>query len=309
MELRHLRYFLAVAEELNFGRAARRLAMAQPPLSRQIHALETELGVRLFARTRRRVELTDAGRVFVGEARAALAQAERASDAARRAGRGDIGRLAVGFSPVAELGLMPRLLPPFVERHPSIQVDLQMLPAVEHAAAIHAGRIQVGILILPAPARDGLVVERLGTEDLCAVVPASHPLARDERIRIEDLAAVPFVSFAAASSPHLHELILAAFRDAGIRFAPRYEASHLRSGLALVAAGVGAMILPTGSQVSAPGVACRPLAVATPTLDLGMLHRRGEPSQVVRSFIDTARRTIGLPRRAARERRPARREQ
>src|SRR5689334_25413092 len=118
MELRHLRYFIALAEELHFGRAADRLQMAQPPLSRQIRALETELGVRLLARTKRGVQLTDAGRVFREEARAALARSERAVESVRRAARGEVGAVALAFAPTVALSLIPRLIPRFLDRHP-----------------------------------------------------------------------------------------------------------------------------------------------------------------------------------------------
>src|SRR5213076_2095932 len=131
MELRHLRYFVAVAEELHFGRAAQRLHIAQPPLSQQIRRLEGDLGVSLFDRTNRRVALTDAGRAFLGEARLTLAQAERATQVASRAARGEIGQLIIGYMASAELNVFPRLLPVFRKRHPGIDLAFQLLGASE----------------------------------------------------------------------------------------------------------------------------------------------------------------------------------
>src|SRR5262245_14262882 len=161
MELRHLRYFVAVAEELNFGRAAHRLGIAQPPLSRQIQALEAELAVRLFVRSGRRVQMTDAGRVLLEEARAALRQAERAGDRARRAGRGELGRPAVAFAPAAELSMVTRLIAPFAARHPNVQVEVRAMDPDEHFGALQAGTIEAGVLPLPVQGPEGIVVERL----------------------------------------------------------------------------------------------------------------------------------------------------
>src|SRR5215470_3343253 len=149
MELRHLRYFVAVAEELHFGRAAIRLHMAQPPLSQQIRQLEQEIGVTLLNRTKRRVELTPAGRAFLEEARRTLAQAERSVRTAQRASRGETGFLAIGFVPTADLDVLPRVLRAWRRRCPDVEVELSALSPAQQVEALREGRIQVGILRPP----------------------------------------------------------------------------------------------------------------------------------------------------------------
>jgi len=189
VELRHLRYFVAVADVLHFGRAARSLDIAQPPLSQQIRRLEQELGVDLFHRTNRRVELTDAGRAFLVEARATLAQAERARDVVTRAARGEVGHLIVGHMASAEFTVFPRLLPVFRKRHPSVELTFQLLGVREQLQMLHERQIHAGFLRLPAndPAltvktilREALVVVRHGTwsrESLAALAARFSRLA------------------------------------------------------------------------------------------------------------------------------------
>src|SRR5689334_5740766 len=150
MELRHLRYFLAVAEELHFGRAATRLGIAQPPLSQQIRQLEQELGATLLNRTKRRVELTPAGRAFLEHTRQILAETERAKRVARRAGRGEIGRLAIGFVSSADLDVLPRVLRAWRERFPDVEVELHALLTAAQVDALGRGRLDVGFIRLPA---------------------------------------------------------------------------------------------------------------------------------------------------------------
>src|SRR5512132_1230001 len=163
MELRHLRYFLAVAEELHFGRAAARVRIAQPPLSQQIRQLEQELGITLFNRTKRRVELTPAGRAFLEHARQILAETERAKRVAQRAGRGEIGRLAIGFVASADLDLLPRVLRVWRARFPDVDVELHALLTAAQAEALRHGRVDVGFVRLPMD-ETGLVVDAITRE-------------------------------------------------------------------------------------------------------------------------------------------------
>ena len=188
MELRHLRYFVAVAEELHFSRAAARLHIAQPPLSQQIRHLERELGVALFNRTRRHVELTAAGRAFLDESRRVLLQAERAARIAQRAGRGEIGQLAVAFVPSADLDLLPRVLRAWSARFPDVELDLQALLPVAQLEALAGGRIQVGLVRLPVTAGSEVIVECIESEPLVAALPLRHRLAKRARVRVADLA-------------------------------------------------------------------------------------------------------------------------
>ncbi|MBV9229224.1 MAG: LysR family transcriptional regulator, partial [Chloroflexi bacterium] len=192
MELRHLHYFIAVAEELHFGKAAERLQMAQPPLSQQIRQLEDELGVQLFYRTKRHVQLTEAGHVFLQEARQTLIQAEQAIVAARRAGRGELGRLAIGFVGSATSDILPTLIRGFQERYPEVELLLRELTTAQQVRALQDGRIHVGILRPPVH-DDTLRIETLFKEPLIVALPERHPLSSQVQLPIEALAREHFI--------------------------------------------------------------------------------------------------------------------
>src|SRR5829696_8369374 len=226
MELRHLRYFVVVAEELHFGRAAERLHIAQPPLSRQIRDLERELGTPLFERVPRGVELTAAGRAFLPEARLTLAQAERAQRTAQRAARGESGRLRVGFVEAATYsGILPEVLGFFRMHLPNIGLSLFEMDALQQAEALHDGRIDLGILhSAPADAERWLRAEPVYADPLVAAVPDTHRVApnaspRRRRIALDELAADPFVLFPRPTAPVLYDDVIARCRAAG--FSPR----------------------------------------------------------------------------------------
>ena len=299
MELRHMRYFLALAEELHFGRAAARLQIAQPPLSRQIRALEGELGVPLVLRTPRGVQLTDAGRVFRDECREALDRAERAGERARSAGRGEVGRLAIGFDPALELALVPRLVSPFAARHRDVRLAVHSLAASEQAAALSAGTIDVGIMPMPTGVSRDLVAEPLVSEELCAVLPQRHRLAGRPRLTLRLLAGAPLVLLRRQPSSRLRDLVVELFQQAGLVPDVRCEASHVQTCLALVAAGVGVTFLPAGARgVCSAGVVHRRLVAPGATLPIGLVHRAHEPSAFVHQFEELAHATFGDPRRA-----------
>jgi len=293
MELRHLRYFLAVAEELHFGRAADRLQIAQPPLSRQIRALETELGVRLLARTRRGVQLTDAGRVFRDEARAALARAERAVHSVRRAARGEVGGIAIAFAPAVALSLIPRLVPHFLERHAEVRLDVRCLEAEEQVGALRDGSIEVGIAPTPFFTNGDAVVEQIASEELCAVLPEKHRLARHAGLAPALLAEEPFVLLTHAKAPRLAELVFGMFREAGMVPRVHCQASDVSTCLALVAAGAGVSVMSAGTRgVCASGVVFRPLGPSAPKMTIGMIRRRAEVSALARDFVAVTRTTL-----------------
>jgi DNA-binding transcriptional LysR family regulator len=293
MELRHLRYFVAVAEELNFGRAAARLGIAQPPLSRQIQALESELAVRLFVRAKRRVQLTDAGRVLLEEARTALRHAERAGERARRAGRGELGWLAVAFAPAAELALIPRLIPSFVERHPDVHLELHAMDPDEHVAALQAGTIEAGLLPFPVPVPDDVVVERVLAVELCAVFPQRHRLASRPRVTLAMVAQEPLVLLRRRVAPGFHDALVAALGQAGVTPSVRCHATHLHTCVALVAAGLGVALLPAAShELRGRGVVYRSLVGPTPRLELAIVYRRDDPSRMLHAFLANERRVF-----------------
>lgn len=302
MELRHLRYFVAVAEELHFGRAARRLNIAQPPLSRQIRDLERELGTPLFERGPRGVELTPAGRAFLPEARLTLAQAERAQRTAQRAARGESGRLRVGFVEAATYsGVLPDVLGFFRMHLPSIGLSLFEMSPPEQLEAFREGRIDVGILHSPQlDAEPWLRVEPFYDDPLVAAVPDPGPLAARTRLALGDLADQPFVLYSRLVSPALYDEIIASCRAAG--FSPRIvqEAAGWQTLASLVSAGMGVALVPRSLRNSPwPGVAYRSVRGLGVDLGLSAVWKRGERSPVRERFV-TALKAVGRARARAR---------
>jgi DNA-binding transcriptional LysR family regulator len=257
---RLLSQFIAVAEELHFGRAAARLHMAQPPLSQAIKHLEELVGVQLLARSRHAVVLTPAGRVFLDDARELLKQGQRAIDNARRASKGLTGRVTIGFSWSVSYELLPRILHDFRMQFPAIHVDLREMVSVEQIASLHAGKIDLGIVRLPLSNAADINMRTIEVERLIAVLPRDHPLAASPSLRLENLAEDPFLIFPPDRSPSLHAKFLMACEEAG--FSPRIalEAWQIAGMLSLVAAGIGVMLLPAQVRNSPhPGVVYKDL--------------------------------------------------
>lgn len=296
MELRHLRYFVAVAEDLHFGRAAARLRIAQPPLSQQIKRLETLLGAELLRRTRRRVELTEAGRVLLEGARPLLEDADRLEEATRRAGRGETGRLALGFVGSATHDVLPRLLRGFRERAPDVSVGLVELSSQAQAEALAARRIAAGLLRLPV-ADPGIAVLPLLEERLVAALPDFHPLARQGALSLSALADEPLVLFRRENNPAFYDDVVDACRAAG--FSPRIlqEAWEMLTVVSVVAAGLGVSVVPASVQGLRPqGVAYRPLTDAAVRLVVALAWRPADASPMVEALVDVARRLWPDPR-------------
>src|SRR3954451_18954928 len=206
MELRHLRYFVAVAEELHFRRAAERLHMSQPPLSQQIRKLEEDVGATLLVRNQRRVELTAAGRDYLARARDILVAVEDAGREARRVQRGEVVRLEVGFVGSAMYSVVPELLRAFRERFPEVGLHLRELGTTEQLRRLEDGRLDVGFLRAPGP-RAGLSIETVLLEPVVAALPEDHPLAAAAEVRVEDLAAAPLVLMTRAGAPGLRDAL------------------------------------------------------------------------------------------------------
>ena len=285
MELRYLRYFVAVADVLHFGRAARSLHIAQPPLSQQIRRLEQELGVDLFHRTNRRVELTDAGRAFLVEARATLAQAERARDVVTRAARGEVGHLIVGHMASAEFTVFPRLLPVFRKRHPSVELTFQLLGVREQLQMLHERQIHAGFLRLPAndPA---LTVKTILREALVVVLPKRHRLARRRSVTLPELRGERFVLFPRHHAPGYHDALVAICRQVEEKPAITRDTTRLHTLLSLVATGRGVFL--TGQYVSRlhrAGVVCRSLRPPGPPVETGLAYDPGNPSRLLQAFV------------------------
>ncbi len=293
MELRHLRYFLAVAEELHFGRAARRLNLSQPPLSQQIRDLEAELGAALFTRSRRRVELTPAGEALLPEARDILARAGAAADLVRRVAEGRAGRLALGFMGPAMEGVLPRAVARFRADRPEVVLDLRELGTPAQVEALAQGRIAVGAIRVFGDPPPGLETLALADEPYVLAVSEGHALAGMRRVPLRRLAGERLVFFPRKDFPSLHDAILGSLAKAGGAPQVVLEATAKRTILALVAAGAGLGLVPAStpgaSEGGTPGVRLVPLGPGLPRVDIRLAWRAGDPDPLVAAFADCVR--------------------
>jgi DNA-binding transcriptional LysR family regulator len=296
MELRHLKYFVAVAEEMHFGRAAKRLHIAQPPLSQQIMNLEDELGVKLFDRTRRAIQMTDAGIYFLKEAQQILLHVEKAAETARRIYQGQAGRLTVGFVGSVVHTFLPEALRSFRERFPDVELVLQELNTAEQIKSLHARRIDVGFLYLDT--QDSLLASRLLTQaPLMVVLPKKHALSGRKSLHIRELAQEPFIANTRLSEPVVRDAFISLCHSAG--FSPRIaqEAGHVQTVLGLVASGLGACLLPDFiKNIRRPGVQYVPLSGSPPTVKLAVVWRGDNSSTLVKSFVKVIESSSNLRR-------------
>jgi DNA-binding transcriptional LysR family regulator len=291
VELRQLRYFVTVAEELHFGRAAARLHMTQPPLSQAIAALEDGLGTALFLRNRRTVALTPAGSALLPEARRILLEAALLPDLARRAASGEAGRLALAFITSADYSVLPPFLRRYSERYPGVQLALQEATSDVQVDELLRGRIDAGLLIPPLPdrARAELDYMKVLDEPLILCAPTGL-LRRKGAVALRNLPPLPLIIFPREISPALHDAILSCFRDAGITPAIGQRAIQMQTIVSLVSAGMGLALVPQSvSNLMRPGVEYRALADATPLVETGIAWRRDNPSPVLRGFLELLR--------------------
>lgn len=298
MELRRLRYFVAVAEELNFGRAAGRVYMTQPALSQQIHKLEEELGVVLFLRKGRRIELTEPGRVFLEGARRVLVQMDQTVRMVREAGGVEGSRLKVGFPEYANHTLVADILQAFEKRYPFVELEqhewflLQQTP--QQAADLRDGTLDVGFVLLPVD-EDGLAFHRVVSIELVAALPEEHHLAGMEKIPMRALADESIILFSRHFHPGCYDYVVECCRGAG--FEPRLvrrNEPQLYSGATtyrMVASGVGVGIVarPLVSTFRPVGVVFRPLMEPAPALTLAAAWRREDPSPNLQAFVEVVR--------------------
>ncbi|MFF1898251.1 LysR family transcriptional regulator [Streptomyces sp. NPDC058228] len=296
MELRHLSAFIAVAEELHFGRAAKRLQMAQPPLSQQIRQLEKELSVQLFERNTRSVRLTSAGESFLQPVRTVLDDLDTAVRAARAAGRGEYGRVTIGFAGASSHETLPLLTRAVRAAHPALELVMKGQTYADVAlAGVADGSLDLGFVRLPVT-RPGVQYRVIDEEELVCALPSDHPLARLERVPIEVLAQEPFVSFPANTGSTVRDATVGACEAAG--FNPRVvqEAPDSYTILALVAAGVGVTLTVTSCQhIQQNGLVYRPLAGPPIRLQAALAWRTDNPSAALRAVLAVAESALPTP--------------
>jgi DNA-binding transcriptional LysR family regulator len=288
-ELRHLRYFVVVAEELNFSRAATRLHMAQPPLSVAIRQLENELGTELFQRTTREVRLTEAGHVLLEGARRTLADADRAVAAAKRAGAGDLGQLRVVYSWSARFETLPALGQALRVHHPDVELLAQEMWNAAMIPALRSGAVDIAIALCPELAPD-LADEVIRTEPVVAVLAATHPLASEKAIPLSSLAEETFVFFARELAPRLHDVLISLCRRAG--FEPKVGSGSFHTGWDLGTLSRAEVVAVAPRSVTsrlAEGVIGVPLSEPTDLLDTRLLWRDDDASPAVEVFRSAAR--------------------
>lgn len=289
MELRHLRYFVTVAEELHFGRAARRLHISQPPLSTQIRSLEGELGVTLLNRNQRHVALTHAGNAFLGEARHILARLDQAVLMTRRAGRGEVGEIVIGFISVADYNVLPIVLREFRARFPLVNLTLRESTSDAQMQDLIAGRIDVGFLLPPItdPSLSSAPILR---EPLIAALPDSHLLARRPgKLALAKLKDAPFILFPRPMAPGMYDDILSFCRSAG--FSPRVEqeAVQMQTIVSLVSAELGVALIPASlTNLQRTGVTYKFLRETSPLTEIHLAWRGGDEMPALRVFVDLA---------------------
>ena len=289
MELRQLRYFVAVAEELHFRRAAARLHISQPPLSQQIAALEDELGVRLLERTRRRVELTPAGEAFLRDARAMLAELDVAVSTARAIDAGQEGVLRVGFVGSALLSIVPSTVQRFRRTRPGLELELRERSTVEQLRAVSTGLIDVGLVRPPIEADETLHTEVVRRERTVAALPEGHPLAALRRVPLRRLASEPLVLFPRRQAPGYHDLLIGRLAATGATPHVAQYAPEMMTIIGLVAAGIGVSPVPASvAHLAIDGVTYRPLSGA-PDTELVAVTRSAEHSPLVTAFLSEAR--------------------
>jgi DNA-binding transcriptional LysR family regulator len=293
---RRLRYFVAVAERLHFGRAAEALHISQPPLSRAIRALEDELGVALFTRTRRKVELTPEGERLLDETRRLTRQLERTVHELQAMASGRHTRLRIGFVSLADYsGVLPGLLKEYKAGQPGVRLSLREMLSPDQAAALHAGELDFGLLLPPvagAARLDHLVVQR---DRFVIALPARHRLARGRGgLRLRELAGEPFVMIPRQIAPRLYDIVAQLAAQAGMSLNVAQEAIQMQTVVSLVSSGLGAAVVPASvANLGRHGVVYRALAERHPQLDLWLAWRRGLLAGPAAEFVALARRLAG----------------
>ena len=299
MDLRHLRYFVVVAEELHFTRAADILDMSQPPLSQRIMQLERELGVKLFERTRRSVELTAAGARFLPCARGVLEQLDRGVEALKQLARGESGRMTIGWEPLIELGLEPTVIEALRGGHPQMHVEVKTFAAADLLRALRDRRVDAALSTASETDPD-LTLQPLESLPLVALVPRGHRLANRPAISPADLAKEQRVRLAPHVAPGLAKCVSDIWRHEQIDATAEVEVDTPLSLLRLVATGVGCgLIAASPTAIEFPGCACRPLVGCVSKVEVGLVVRAGETSPAVGRLVAAASAVRSEPRARA----------
>ncbi|MFC4276424.1 LysR family transcriptional regulator [Achromobacter aloeverae] len=295
MELRHLRYFVAVAEEMHFTRAAARLGIGQPPLSQQIQQLERELDAPLFLRLPRGIELTEAGRQFLEDSRAILAATARAAERARHLGHGESGNVSIGFTSSSVFHpALARALRAYRDRYPQVHVELREGNTGSLVEWLRTGEVDVAFLRQPFSLGEDFQADRVVDEPMLVALPAGHAMAKARALTLASLRDEDFVLYPRPIGSGLYDTILAACRQAG--YTPRIaqEAPQMASIISLVAAGFGISLVPASMRhVHTEGVRFRPLRGPAPRALLDLAYRRHSPSQAARNAVSLMRQAAG----------------
>ncbi len=289
MELKHLVSFISVAEHLSFVRAAGELHISQPALSGQIRRLEEELGVQLLFRNHHQVKLTDAGTVFLAESRATLARARLAADRARRAARGEIGRLRLGFVSSAALEIVPGIVVAFRKKHPQIAFDLTNLRTSSQVKSLLSRTIDVGFLRLPL-LNESLNIQTIHREAFIVVLPQGHELARAKQVRLSELKNERFIAYGRRWAPGFYDSVVQLCHGEG--FAPNIlqETGEMYTAISMVAAGSGVAILPKSVVLAqSKNIVMKPLPASTPLSEIAIATRKDDLSPLIEAFVALAR--------------------
>ncbi len=287
MELTHLKYFVTVAEELHFGRAARRLNVSQPPLSQQIMKLEDELGVKLFNRSSRVVTLTEAGKIFLEEARSILHRAELTTERMALLAGGHCGILSLGFNEPVLNTILPEAVSKFRRKYPDVELRLFEMETAAQLTALRGREIDLALLRTFGDSPEEFAARLLYREHYLLALPPDHPLLKLETVPLEKLKDRELIMFTRRSNPNIHRCILEALRNAGVEPRISQEAGNKATILALVRAGLGVGIVPESSRITAPpGVEFRPLGPGLPPVEILAVWEERNSSAPLQHFLE-----------------------
>jgi DNA-binding transcriptional LysR family regulator len=295
IELRHLRYFIAVAEELHFGRAAERLHIAQPPLSQQIRQLETELGFQLFHRTKRSVKLTEAGQVFFTDSQRLFRQLDQAIEIGRQTSRGEVGQLVIGFVSSTAYNILPDILRSFRATVPTVKLELHELTTDQQLQWLRENRLDVGLL-RPSIEDSTFQLSVIFQEPLVVALPETHPLAAEPEISPPDLALESFIIFPRTLAPGLYDQIISFCQQAGFSPTIVQEAIQMQTIISLVAAGIGIAIVPRSLQnLQRTGVIYKRFNQETPQAAIALIYKPDDTAPAVQKFLEIVHQVTAIP--------------